>query len=220
MLDKFNLTKEQNLFLAKKTLVTNIYNSAKLEGLNTTFPETQTILEGINVPNLKLDEINCILNLKDAWKFVLNNINDELNLNFICKINEYVSRNESLQWGSLRNGNVGINGTNYKPEIPIEDKVKENINKCLKEDTITKQAIRLMLYLMRSQIFWDGNKRTSMIVANKFMIQNGKGIISVKEENINEFNKLLTEFYETNNLNNIEKFIYEKCIFGLEIKEN
>ena len=56
-----------------------------------------------------------------------------------------------------------------------------------------------MLYLMRRQLFWDGNKRTSMIVANKLLIENGCGIISVREQDINEFNRLLTEFYNTNN---------------------
>lgn len=217
MTDKFNLTKDQSLFLAKKTLVTSIYNSAKLEGLNTTFPETQTILEGVNVPNLRLDEINCILNLRDAWKFILDKIDDKVNLDFICKVNSYVSRNESLEWGVLRNGSVGINGIDYKPEIPNEDDVNENIETILNNELVTERAIKLMLYLMRSQAFWDGNKRTSMIVANKIMIENGKGIITVKEENLNEFNILLTEYYNTNDMSNIEKFIYDKCIYGLEI---
>ena len=31
MLNKFNLTKEENLFLAKKLLVNSIYSSARLE---------------------------------------------------------------------------------------------------------------------------------------------------------------------------------------------
>lgn len=70
---------------------------------------------------------------------------------------------------------------------------------------------------MRSQIFWDGNKRTSMIVANKLLIENGCGIITVRENDINEFNTLLTEFYNTNNKDKIIKFLYNKCIFGLEI---
>lgn len=103
MQNKYNLTLEQNIFLAKRNLVDNIYTNAKMEGLNITFSETKTILEGINVPNLKIDEIQCVLNLRDAWKYVINNINDEFDLNFICKINELVARNESLSWGTLRN---------------------------------------------------------------------------------------------------------------------
>ena len=120
MRDKFHLTKKQNLFLAKNTLALNIYNSARLEGINTTYPDTQTILEGVNVPTLKLDEINCILNLRDAWNYTLTNIDAEVNLDFICKVNSFVSRNESLEWGVLRNGKVGINGVDYIPEIPTK----------------------------------------------------------------------------------------------------
>ena len=218
MKDKFDLTKEQNIFLAKKVLVANIYNSARMEGCNVTYPETQTILDGVNVPNLKLDEINCILNLRDAWKNVLNNIDEEFNLNFICKINSLVSRNESLEWGVLRKGNVGISGTAYIPPIPIEKDVIATINTFMQESSITKRAISCMLYGMRAQLFWDGNKRTSMVAANKIMIENGKGIITVKEEHLNEFNKLLSQFYDTNDSTEIERFIYDNCIYGLEMQ--
>ena len=217
MKNKYQLTKEQNLFLAKKVLVSNIYNSVRLEGINTTYPDTKTILEGVNVPTLKLDEINCILNLRDAWNYVLTNIDSEINLDFICKVNSYVSRNESLEWGVLRTGKVGINVVDYIPDIPIKEDVINNINKILQEENVTEKAIDLMLYIMRSQVFWDGNKRTSMIIANKILIENGCGIITVKEENINEFNILLTEYYNTNHKNKIVEFLYEKCIFGLEI---
>lgn len=217
MVDKYHLTKDQNLFLAKKVLVSNIYNSVRLEGINTTYPDTKTILEGVNVPTLKLDEINCILNLRDAWNFVLTNIDDEIDLNFICKVNSFVSRNESLEWGVLRNGRVGINGVDYIPDIPNMDDVKNNINDILNENNATTKAIKLMLYLMRSQIFWDGNKRTSMIIANKILISHGCGVITIKECDIKEFNTLLTEYYNTNNDEKLCLFLYEKCIFGLEI---
>lgn len=217
MKDKYHLTKDQNLFLAKKVLVSNIYNSARLEGINTTYPDTKTVLEGVNVSTLKLDEINCILNLRDAWNFTLSNINKEINLEYICKVNSLVSRNESLEWGVLRNGRVGINGVDYIPDIPKEEEVIDNIKKILKIENITERSLNLMFYLMRSQIFWDGNKRTSMIVANKLLIENGCGIITVRENDINEFNTLLTEFYNTNNKDKIIKFLYNKCIFGLEI---
>lgn len=217
MENKYYLTKEQNVFLAKKVLVSNIYNSARLEGINTTYLDIKAILEGVNVPTLKLDEINCILNLRDAWNFTLSNIDTEVSLDFICKVNSYVSRNESLEWGVLRNGRVGINGVDYIPDIPKESEVKEKIMQILEETLVTKKSIDLMLYLMRSQLFWDGNKRTSMIVANKLLIENGCGIISIKEEYISEFNTLLTEYYNTGEKEKIVDFLYEKCLFGLEI---
>ena len=214
--NKYNLTLEQNLFLAKRNIVDNIYANARMEGLNITFPQTQTILEGVNVPNLKIDEIQVILNLRDAWKYIINNITENLNLEYICKVNEFVARNESLEWGKLRNGKVSITGTNYVPDIPEYDVVKKEIEDVLNIENPTDRAIEYMLYGMRRQLFWDGNKRTSTIVANKIMIGNGAGIIKIADEYLEEFNKLLSEFYTTNNNEKIKNFIYENCIYGIE----
>ena len=216
MQDKYNLTLQENVFLAKKMLVNNIYSNAKIEGCNVTFPETETILNGVNVPNLKLDDIQCILNLRDAWKYVIATIGEEFNLNYICKINEYVARNESLQWGTLRTGKVLISGTEYVPDIPEENDVKAKIREILEIENVTKRAIKYMLYGMRNQLFWDGNKRTSMICANKILIQNGKGILMVQDKNLKEFSQLLTEYYDTNQSEKIEAFLWEHCIFGID----
>ena len=217
MENKYKMTLEQNIFLAKRNLVNNVYANARMEGINVTFPQTKTILDGVNVANLKLDEIQCILNLRDAWKFVINNIEKQFNLDFICKVNEYVARNESLEWGTLRNGIVEITGTQYIPEIPNKENVEKKIEDILKIENATKRAITYMLYGMRSQLFWDGNKRTSTIVANKIMIENGAGIIKVPDDKLEKFNKLLTEYYNSNDTQNISNFIYENCIDGLII---
>ena len=216
MENKFNLTLEQNVFLAKRNIVDNVYANARMEGINVTFPQTQTILEGVNVPNLKIDEIQVILNLRDAWNYVINNVEEKLDLDYICKVNEFVARNESLEWGKLRNGKVTISGTDYIPEIPEKEKVEENIIKILNIENATERAIEYMLYGMRNQLFWDGNKRTSTIIANKILIENGAGIIKVSDENLEEFNKLLSEFYTTNNKERIKEFLYNKCIYGIE----
>ena len=217
--DKYNLTIEQNIFLAERNLVDNIYSNARMEGLNITFPEIKTILEGINVPNLKIDEIQCILNLRDAWKYTINNINEKFDLSFICKINELVARNESISWGTLRNGNVEITGTEYIPEIPNEEKVQKDIEKILKIESNTEKAIEYMLYGMKSQLFWDGNKRTSTICANKIMIENGCGIIKVPDNKLQDFTILLSDYYTTNNKDKLKEFIYNECIDGITFEK-
>ena len=218
--DKYNLTLEQNIFLAKRNLVDNIYANARMEGLNITFPETKTILEGVNVPNLKIDEIQCILNLRDAWKYLINNIHADFNLDFISKINELVARNESIAWGVLRQGGVQITGTDYIPEIPDEEDVKKQINNILQIENATERAIEYMLYGMRSQLFWDGNKRTSTICANKRMIENGCGIINVPDNKLKDFTVLLSEFYSTNSKEKIKQFLFDNCIDGIVFKNN
>ena len=213
--NKYNLTKEQNIFLAKRNIVDNIYANARMEGLNITFPQTKTILDGINVPNLKLDEIQVILNLRDAWKYVINNIDIPFNIEFICKINELVSRNESIEWGNLRSGKVEITGTSYIPKIPIKTEVEERIKEICKIENTTERAIEYMLYGMKAQLFWDGNKRTSTIVANKIMIENGNGIIKVPENKLEEFNILLSKYYTDDYKDDIKQFLFNNCIDGI-----
>ena len=215
MYNKYNLTKEQNIFLAKRNIVDNIYANARMEGLNITFPQTKTILDGINVPNLKLGEIQVILNLRDAWKYVINNIDVPFNIEFICKINELVSRNESIEWGFLRSGRVEITGTSYIPKIPIKTEVEERIKEICKIENTTERAIEYMLYGMKAQLFWDGNKRTSTIVANKIMIENGNGIIKVPENKLEEFNILLSKFYTDDYKGDIKQFLFNNCIDGI-----
>lgn len=215
MENKYNFTLEQNIFLAKRNLVDNIYSNARMEGLNVTLSQIKTILDGINVPELKIDEIQCILNLRDAWKFVINNINETFDMNFICKVNELVSRNESISWGTLRNGKVEITGTDYIPDIPYKEKVEQDIFNILEIENPTEKAIEYMLYGMRSQLFWDGNKRTSTICANKIMIENGCGIIKVPDNKLESFTTLLSEFYSTNNKEKIKQFIFDNCIDGI-----
>lgn len=189
--------------------------ASKIEELNLTKEEVINILDGVNVPNVKIDEINTILNLRDAWKYRLDNINEEVSLELILKVNSYVSRNESLSWGTLRTGNAGISGTDYIPKIPEEKEVLKEIDNILAIPDITLRSIKYMLYGTRNQLFWDGNKRTSMIIANKIMIMNGKGIILVKDENLLEFNKLLTDYYTKGEDAKIIEFLYNKCIYGL-----
>ena len=219
MKNKYNLTQEQNIFLAKRNIVDNIYSNARMEGINITFPQTKTILEGVNVPNLKIDEIQVVLNLRDAWQYVLNNIDKDFNLEFICKINEFVARNESIEWGALRTGKVEVTGTNYIPEIPNKTDVENRINDILKIENATERAIEYMLYGIKAQLFWDGNKRTSTIVANKIMIENGAGIIKVPDNKLEEFNILLSDYYTNDNKETIKQFIYENCIDGITFSE-
>lgn len=215
MKNKYNLTKQQNIFLAKRNIVDNIYANARMEGINITFPQTKTILDGVNVANLKLDEIQVILNLRDAWKYVINNIDVPFNIEFICKINELVSRNESIEWGVLRNGKVEITGTSYIPRVPIKTEVEKHIEEILKIENTTERAIEYMLYGMKSQLFWDENKRTSTIAANKIMIENGNGIIKVPENKLEEFNILLSKFYTDDYKEDIKQFIFDNCIDGI-----
>lgn len=219
MKEKYDMTKEQNIFFAKRNIVDSIWRSSHIEGIDVTFPETQQIYDGGNIARLRIDEIQTINNLKHAWLYMLNSIDEEENLNLLKSINSLVGSNLVDRAGNVRNYEVRIGGTNWIPELPDEEKVSKQIEEFNEKQCITERAITIMCYLMRTQFFTDGNKRTAMLFANKIMIRNGKGIISIPVEKIEEFGNKLTTYYETNDMEDLKNWIYENAIEGIEFKD-
>ena len=213
MTDKYRMTQAQNIFAAKRGLVDYIFNSAKLEGCNVTFPETYTILEGVNVGTVTLDDIQTILNLRDAWRFITSTAGQPFTLEYLCKINEHISRNESIAWGALRTGRVGISGTAYVPPIPTQESAQALLDSLT--GTATERAIAFFLQACRAQLFWDGNKRTATLGANKILLQAGAGILSIREGDVLAFNHRLQEYYNTGDMSVIDAWLYENCIDGI-----
>lgn len=183
MLDKYQLTLEENIFLAKRNIVDSIYKESKLEGIAITFPETNEIYEGRAVAGMSVDDIVKVNNLKHAWEFVLETVEYPIDLRYIRQLSQIIGDKIVPLAGELRSSDVNIGGTTWKPEIPDMIRISDEVHNIMNQDTsITEKAITLMLFLMRSQIFYDGNKRVAQLAANQVMIQNGKGIISIPVE--------------------------------------
>lgn len=216
--DKFSLSNEQVLFLARKKWDENVYCGMKMEARAVTFPQTKTILDGINVPNVNLEDILAIRNMRDAWLFILDNRDLKINLDFICKLNGFISKDESLEWGVLRTGNVGISGCSYKPAVPDREKVEGSLKRILSSYvSSTEKALDLFCYITYSQLFWDGNKRTALTAANKVLLDSGCGMITVKDENMQDFNRELLNMYETGDKTKLKQFLYRTSVVGIDI---
>ena len=133
--DKFHMTPEQSLFLAKKKRDENVYCGMRMENRNITFPQTKTILQGVNVPSVHLDDIQAVLNMRDAWRFLLGSMGEPITFEYWCKLNDFIARNEALEWGKLRTGSVGISGTDYMPPVPSEPQTRVELDAILTADT-------------------------------------------------------------------------------------
>ena len=209
---------EQNIDFAKRHLVDTIYKQAILEGVATTFADTESIIEGGKVNNMTSEDIMKIVNLKHAWEFILNKnvILSDTNFALLCEINKMVEEGFYYSAGKIRNVPVTIGGTTWKPDLPIESVIKEGLEKIFsKEMNDIDRAIELLLYTMKKQIFIDGNKRTAVIYSNHYLISKGKGIIAIPAELTEEFKELLIPYYEGKDENKIKKFIKEKCYMSV-----
>lgn len=209
---------EQNIDFAKRNLVDTIYKQAILEGVATTFADTESIIEGGKVNNMTSEDILKIVNLKHAWEFILNKnvILSNTDFALLCEINKMVEEGFYYTAGKVRNVPVTIGGTTWKPDLPIESIIKEELEEIFnkKLDEVAK-AIELLLYTMKKQVFIDGNKRTSVIFSNHYLISKGKGIIVIPVDLTEEFKNLLIPYYEGKDEIKIKKFIREKCYMSI-----
>jgi Fic family protein len=211
------MTLEQNIFVAKRNIVDYIWKSAHLEGLSVTYLDTDAIYNGMSGTNIPVAEIIAVNNLKHAWQFVLENTDYPCDYPFICRINKLIGGDTLIiNAGFIRKVPVSIGGTTWQPGMPIESQIKEELSDVLGIVNPTERGITLMLYIMRKQMFLDGNKRTAQIAANHVMITSGSGVLSIPIVEQPKFLKLLEQFYESGNMEEIKEFVYDKCIDGIE----
>ena len=205
---------QQNLDFARVNMKANIYNQAILEGVATTFPQTETIIENGKVSGMTASDVQKILNLKHAWEFILDKgvISSKSDFYILSYIAKFVNEGFYDNGGRVRGVPVAIGGTNYIPPLPVESVVKENIELILNsQKDYIDVAIELCLYCMKTQIFNDGNKRASVIYANHYLISKGEGLIVIPEKEVPTFKKMLIDYYEGKDEQKIKAFMKDKC---------
>lgn len=202
-----------NIDFARANMKTNIYDQAILEGVGTTFPQTEEIIDNGKVSGVKASDVQKILNLKHAWEFILDNdvITCKSDYYLLSQIANLVNEGFYIDGGRMRSLPVEIGGSSYLPPIPMEADVKDDINSITSEDALAIDiAIKLCLYTMKKQIFLDGNKRSAIIFANHYLIGHAGGFLVIPENEVEEFKKLLVDYYEGEDLSIISAFMKEK----------
>ncbi len=203
-----------NLDFARVNMKANIYDQAVLEGVATTFPQTEDVIENGIVSGVTATDVQKILNLKHAWEFILDKdvLSYGTDYDILCHIAKLVNEGFYADGGRIRGVPVAIGGTSYIPPLPIATVVKESLEAIIQQDSEAVDiAIDLCLYCMKTQVFNDGNKRAAVIFANHFMISKGQGLLVIPESHVSEFKGLLVAYYEDRDNGEIRKFMREKC---------
>lgn len=203
-----------NMEFARANMKANIYDQAVLEGVATSFPQTEEIIENGIVNGVSATDVQKILNLKHAWEFILDQdvLQSETNYYMLCHIAKIVNEGFFYDGGRIRGVPVTIGSSSYIPPLPVESVVKERITEIVgQEKQAIGVAIELCLYCMKTQVFLDGNKRASVIFANHYLIAHGMGVLVIPEKEVPEFKKLLVSFYEGENTAVIYGFMKERC---------
>lgn len=213
--DKFQLTLEQNRFLAKKNIVEMIHSISRLENVKHYFSANQNHC-GRHERERRVHRWHSGDFEFEKRVAICAEIGFAVWFEFFFKINVFVAYNESLAWGELRTGNVGIAGVGFVPPIPIKNQVEQVLDDFFRlPESATYRILKTMYYMMRSQLFWDGNKRTAIICANYQMIRAGCGIININEMQLEQWHTFLSAFYESNDDRELIVWTYENCVYGI-----
>ncbi len=200
-----------SISMGKRQLVDSIWKSAGIEGLGTTFPNTEKILSNIPVQTRR-DEVLFIVNMKRAWYFLFDNIDYPNNISYLRELNKICMEELSYDAGNIRTAPVTIGGTSWVPEIPHEEIIINKLNEIAAMDNRLEAALEMFCFITRTQMFLDGNKRVAQLMCNKIMMQYDIGIFSIPYDEIDSFKELLVDFYETNDSDKIKDFFRKKCL--------
>lgn len=203
-----------NLDFARANIKNSIYDQAILEGVSTTFPQTEDIIENGTVNGMTASDVQKILNLKHAWEFILDEdvIRADSDYYLLCHIARLINEGFYTEGGKLRGVPVTIGGSSYVPPLPIEPDVKDKLRDIVASaGPDIDKAVELCMYVMKTQAFIDGNKRAAVIFANHYLISKGQGLLVVPEKHVPEFKKLLVEYYEGEDIEKIGDFLKNHC---------
>lgn len=205
---------KKNIDFAKANIKNIIFDQAMLEGVAATFPQTEQIIDNGKVEGVSTNDVLKIINLKHAWEFILDEdvINSKTDLYLFSYIAKIINNGFFYDGGKIRSVPVKIGGTNYVPPVPNEVDVKEEIENIINSnDEPINVAINLCLFSMKRQIFLDGNKRASVIFANQYLIGKAEGIIVIPNDKVDEFKRLLIEYYESGDGSKIFDYVKDVC---------
>ena len=200
-----------SISMGKRQLVDSIWKSAGIEGLGTTFPNTEKILENIPVQT-KRDEVLFIVNMKRAWYFIFDNVDYPDNISYLRELNKICMAELSYDAGNIRTAPDTIGGISWIPELPQEEMIREKLVEISNMSDRLEAALEMFCFVTRTQMFLDGNKRVAQLMCNKMMMEADIGIFSVPYDQIDTFKELLVNYYETNDSNKIKNFFRDKCL--------
>ena len=203
-----------NIAFARANMKMNVYDQAVLEGVATSFPQTEEIIDNGKISGVTATDVQKFLNLKHAWEFILDRdvIASRSDYYMLSHIARVVNEGFFAEGGRIRGVPVTIGGSSYVPPLPNELDVKEKIREIIEEsDEVINTAIKLCLYCMKTQIFLDGNKRASVIFANHYLISHGGGFLVIPEKEVPEFKRLLVKYYEGEDITVIADFMKKYC---------
>lgn len=209
--------------LAKKELERLIielsWKSSRIEGNTYTLLDTERlILESKEAAGHSKDEAHMILNHKDAFLFVRDEIalHKHLTRTHVENMHGLLVKDMRVEKG-LRKGPVGIVGSVYMP-LDVVSRIEEAMDDLFAAVSRLHmpygKALLILLGISYIQPFADGNKRTARLAANAVLLAHGCAPLSYRSVDEEMYREATLVFYELNSLVPFKKLFIEQYDFA------
>jgi len=205
---------ERAAFRLHKSLPEYVWDAAVLEGNPFTFPDVQTLLDGVTVGGHRLGDERQVLNLVASARELLRLVKEErftLDKATSDALHAIIAQDEAFDAGHFRGEgeekrltpgvSLGPHGR-YLPEStePGGENLRRIHSRGLAAiteglDTTYEQALIYFLFGALQQFYFDGNKRTSRYLMNGHLMSHGIDAISVPAARAHDFNTFMVEFF-------------------------
>ena len=182
MINKYTLSRNQNVSYVRKHLDTLIKNNLALSRYELDDPLRPVAKQ----------------NFEEAYDFILNNPDVENDYRCLMYLHEVLMKNLNSDVKSDLN----------------ETQIRE-LNEMINQPTRANLeiAIDVLLYILDKRLFADGDVRAALLFANKFMIDNGCGILTVTEDKKDIFREKLKKYKEDKDYD-LKNRGYMYCVKG------
>jgi len=206
---------EQQLLMRNQ--VNLVASLARLTGDTTDFSQVNRLLTG-RLVNRTLSEksVQQLLNLRTAVAFITSSP-EGFDLVTFSHINDLVTAGIGLNGGELRVSPVVTLGT-VETTVPVPDEatiLRDLLTIRLKHGDYTDRALQALAYILRHQLFRDGNTATAFLVANLVLAKRGAGVLLLNPDQLAEFGWSLANFYRKND-DGLCQWLYHNALYGPE----
>lgn len=203
-----------------------VWDASVLEGNPCTFPQVQTLMNGITVGGIRLSDQDQVLNLAKSCRELHDRVKAgtfTLNRTTFLELHSLLAREEALEWGVFRGEGKE---TSYTPYVALgEQGVYHPLpTKAGAQELITcfetglealdgecpdpfERAAAFFLFGALQQFFFDGNKRTSRLMMNGILMGAGLHALSIPGTQMQAFNEKMVRFYQTKDATEMFAFL-------------
>ncbi len=197
------------------------WKSSKIEGNTYTLLDTERLIEkGIEAEGKTKDEAVMILNHKNAFSHIYENVSKFTDLNKLNVESVHRLLVEGLNVTfNIRSKPVGVTGSRYRPldnQFQISEAVERLATLVNKVDSGYEKALFSILGLSYIQPFEDGNKRTSRLIGDAMLLSHDLAPLSYRSVDEDVYREAILVFYELNSIVPFKNIFIEQYKFAAE----